>query len=129
MGTNKLVPTIRDGDWNSVRRAISKLASKLGTGAVPAFSSITLSDSLGLTFAEVSKLLGTDASKNMESKDLIDFVTGTANEVNIADDGDGTITLSTPQDTHTEAIPTFAGGTFNGTVVMTRLLAGGVTEP
>lgn len=34
----------------------------------------------------------------------------------MADDGDGTITLSAPQDIHTDASPTFAGLTVSGTV-------------
>jgi hypothetical protein len=42
---------------------------------------------------------------------LADSIAGTSNQVIVTDDGDGTITLSTPQDIHTAASPTFAGMT------------------
>jgi hypothetical protein len=45
-------------------------------------------------------------------------ITGTTNQINVAD-GDGASgnpTLSLPQNIHTGATPTFAGGTFTGTV-------------
>ena len=44
------------------------------------------------------------------------WVTGTANRVTVADDGDGMITLSGPQDIHTGASPQFAGVTTTGTI-------------
>jgi len=46
-------------------------------------------------------------------------LTGTANQVTVTS-GAGSITLSTPQDIHTEAAPEFAGGTF--TAVVTGIL-------
>lgn len=60
-----------------------------------------------------SKLVATDADKALVSSDLASWVTQTANQVLVADDGDGTITLSTPQDIHTGASPTFS--TINAT--------------
>ncbi len=50
--------------------------------------------------------------------DINDFLDGTANQVIVTDDGDGTATLSTPQDTHTGATPTFAGTTLTGELEM-----------
>lgn len=97
MGTQKLVFNIKDNDWVSVRQAIAKLASKLGPVSEPTFAGLTLDD---LT---ASRLIATNASKVLESSDLASWATGTANQINIADDGDGTITLSTPQDIHTGA--------------------------
>ena len=59
-----------------------------------------------------SLLLSLDASKNLESvSDLTAWVAGTANQITVTDDTDGTLTLSTPQDIHTGASPTFAGMT------------------
>ena len=82
----------------------------LTTTGLGTFGSLTTG---GLT---ASRLLSTNASKILVSSDLYSWVTETANQVLIADDGDGTITLSTPQDIHTGASPTFAGGTFTQVV-------------
>ena len=82
----------------------------LTTTGLGTFGSLTAG---GLT---ASRLLSTDANKILVSSDLYSWVTETSNQVLIADDGDGSITLSTPQDIHTGASPTFAGGTFTGTV-------------
>lgn len=87
MGVQKLVPNIIPGNWTSVRQVVAKLASKLGPVSEPTFASLTLSD---LT---ASRLTATDASKVLVSSDLASWVTGTANEINVADDGDGTITI------------------------------------
>ena len=54
--------------------------------------------------------MSTDASKALTSvTSLTSWIAGTTNRVTVADDGDGTVTLSAPQDTHTAAEPTFAG--------------------
>jgi len=51
----------------------------------------------------------TDSAKKMASvANLALWVAGTSNQIAVANDGDGTITLSTPQDIHTGASPTFA---------------------
>lgn len=108
-----LVETIKDGDWRSVRSAIAKLSStKLGPTAEPTFVGITFT---GLT---ASRLIATDASKALESSDLINWVTGTANRVTVSDDGDGTITFTGPQDIHTGATPTFAGLIVSGSLTV-----------
>jgi len=52
-------------------------------------------------------LVSSNASKELIATDLASWVTGTANQISIADDGDGTVTLSTPQDIHAGANPTF----------------------
>lgn len=55
------------------------------------------------------RLLATDGSKDLTSvSDLTTWIAGTTNRVTVADDGDGTITLSGPQDLHTGASPTFS---------------------
>ena len=45
--------------------------------------------------------------------DLTSWVAGTTNQITVTNDGDGTLTLSTPQNTHTGASPTFAGLTLS----------------
>lgn len=74
---------------------------------------VATSDSV--TFAAVtgsnltaSRLMASDASKGMVSADLFAWVAETANQVLVADDGDGSITLSLPQDIHSGASPEFA---------------------
>ncbi len=55
-------------------------------------------------------------------------ITGTANQVNVTD-GDGVSgnpTLSLPQNIHTGATPTFAGGTLNGSMTVTGTAAANV---
>jgi len=102
MSTPKLVPTPKNCDV-TVRQAIQKLASKLGPGGEPTYAGLTLT---GLT---ASRLLASNASKALVSSNLASWVTQTANQVLVTDDGDGTITLSAPQDIHTGASPMFAG--------------------
>ena len=76
---------------------------------------ISLPDSIKLDGATALRILATDASKKTVSVDLASWITGTANQVIVTDDGDGSVTLSTPQDIHTRASPTFAGFTQIGT--------------
>jgi len=71
-----------------LRVAIQKLSKKLDSGAEPTFAGVTLT---GLT---ASRLASTDADKKLASvANLASWVAGTANEVDVADDGDGTITI------------------------------------
>jgi len=73
---------------------------------------VAVSDSV--TFAAVTgsnltanRLMASDGSKGMVSADLFAWVAGTANQVIITDDADGSITLSAPQDIHAGASPEF----------------------
>ena len=88
----------------SVRQAIMQLATKVvGLESTPTFLGLTLTD---LT---ASRIIASDSAKILESvSDLTSWVSGTANQVISTSDGDGTLTLSTPQDIHTGASPTFA---------------------
>jgi len=45
--------------------------------------------------------------------DLTNWIAGTENQIVVTDDGDGTVTLSLPQNIHTDASPTFAGLTLS----------------
>jgi len=81
----------------------------LGTGDSPQFTGLTLS---GLT---ASRLLAASASKAIEAvAALTAWIAGTTNQINVVDDGDGSVTLSTPQDIHTGASPQFAGINLSG---------------
>lgn len=90
------VTTVYKDNWDSVisfnrdtQVALQKIGSiLLGAGAAPTFSSITLG---GLT---ASRLLSTSAANVLTSTGLNNWVSGTAGEISVADDGDGTITLS-----------------------------------
>jgi hypothetical protein len=59
----------------------------------------------------------------------VTWILGTANRVTVTDNGDGTVTLTTPQDTHTAAEPTFGGVTLNGFPLIKRLIDRNVTVP
>ena len=82
----------------------------LDTSADVTFDSVTLDD---LT---ATRLVATNGSKKLVSSDLNNWVAGTSNQISVADDSDGTITLSTPQNIHTGATPTFASLTTSGNV-------------
>lgn len=80
----------------------------VGTSSSPTFAGITLS---GLT---ASLLVQTDGAKALASvSDLTSWIAGTTNQVTVTDDSDGTVTLSTPQNIHTGASPTFADMTLS----------------
>ena len=75
----------------------------------------TFSGDVTLSGLTASRLMQTDASKNASSvADLTSWIAGTANQITSTSDGDGTLTLSTPQDIHTGASPTWVGATISG---------------
>lgn len=62
-----------------------------------------------LTPLTANRLMATDASKAPVSvTDLTAWIAGTANQITVTDDGDGSVTLSAPQNLHTSATPQFA---------------------
>ena len=94
-----------------------------GTGVTISEAGATITVAIGqpvattdaVTFAVVtgsnltaSRLMASNGSKAMVSADLFAWVAGTANQVSVADDNDGSITLSLPQDIHSAATPEFA---------------------
>jgi hypothetical protein len=100
---------VRAGDWIAVENALNKLGNALlGRTTAITFRNITLTD---LT---ASRLVSSDASKMLVSTTAYNWITGTTNRVTVADDGDGTVTLTGPQDIHTAASPTFVGVTLSG---------------
>jgi hypothetical protein len=107
-----MVKIAGDGEFAKIRRNFQRIASTvLGPQASPTFAGLTL------TNLTASRLMASDSAKALSSVgDLTLWVAGTANRVTVADDGDGTITLSGPQDIHTGASPTFAGLTIVNTI-------------
>lgn len=104
MGQSLDIPRVIKDDWKRLDLIINKIKFKLGRQSSPTFSGITLSDLIA------SRLVATDSGKVFESvTDLTTWIAGTANQVIVTDGGDGTVTLSTPQDTHVDAHPEFAG--------------------
>lgn len=88
----------------------------LGTGDSPTMTGLTLS---GLT---ASRLTYSDGDKALSSvSDLTAWVGGTANQITSTSDGDGSITLSTPQD-----IDTGAGVNFNSATLVDDLYIGAI---
>ncbi len=90
------IPEVIKGDWNSVinsNRLITQCLQRIssftfGPSAVPTFGSFILDD---LT---ASRLIYTNSSKQLSSvSNLASWVAGTANEIDIGNDGDGSITI------------------------------------
>ncbi|KKM72920.1 hypothetical protein LCGC14_1415730 [marine sediment metagenome] len=116
---------IKDNNWNSIRWAINKLDTKLGSNSSPTFVEIALTGATDhglLLGAGTDPLTSLAVAANGEipigsagADPILATITGTANQV-ISTPGVGSITLSLPQNIHTGASPTFAGGTFTGVV-------------
>ena len=117
-GTANRVTVTNDGDGSITLSS----PQDIHTGASPTFAGMTLS---GLT---ASRLVSTNGSSVLASvADLSSWVAGTSNQITITNDTDGTITISTPQDIHTGASPTFAGMTLSG-LTASRLAATGASS-
>lgn len=87
MGQSLDIPRVIPNDWKRLDLIINKIKFKLGRVADPTHAGLTLT---GLT---ASRLVWTNASKTLESKNLVDLVAGTANEIDITDDGSGGIAI------------------------------------
>jgi hypothetical protein len=88
----------------------------LAAASSPSFTGLTVS---GLT---ATRLVASNGASAVASSALSDWVTGTSDRVTVADDGDGTITLSGPQDLASTSSPSFTGLTVSG-LTATRLVA------
>lgn len=98
------------------------------TQAVSVANHLTVPTNLTLSNTTVSRLLSTDGSKVATSvSDLTAWIAGTANQVVVTDDLDGTVTLSLPQNIHTGASPSFAGLNLSS-LTASRLLASDGTK-
>lgn len=100
-----------DASWATVSPTITLAGDLTGNATLTNLGNATLT----ATIAANSVELGTDTVGQ-----YIAAVSGTANQINVSGSGTEsiTLTLSTPQNIHTGATPTFAGATFTGTVVL-----------
>jgi len=101
------------GDWHYLEQIINDLSTQVLTQGLtvsdsPEFTTFTLS---GLT---ATRLVATDGDKVLVSTDANSWIAGTANQITVTDDADGTVTLSAPQDLAVASSPTFSGLTING---------------
>ena len=88
---------------------------------------ISLPDSIELGGLTANRILATDGSKKTVSvADLTAWIAGTENQVIVTSDGDGSLTLSTPQDIHTGAEPTFAGMILTDNLVLPKTSGKGI---
>ena len=81
-------------------------------------------NSLTLTSLTASRLTATDGDKLLESTNASDWVAGTENEVDIADDGDGSITIGL-----VNPLIVGKGGTGVATLTDHSILLGSGTDP
>jgi hypothetical protein len=105
MGLSLDIPRVIKDDWKRLDLIVNKIKMRLGRDADIKTASLTLSDLLA------SRLIATDAGKTLESvTDLTAWIIqSSANQVIVTYNGDGTVTLSLPQNIHLDATPEFAG--------------------
>jgi len=97
----------------------------LQPGAIAENATYTLPISLPTVDGQ---LLAATMAGVMSWAEVVDYVSGTANQVTVTDDGDGTLTLSLPQDIHTGASPSFNTVTLTASAVL-GLLYGNDANP
>ena len=99
-----LLPEAKNCD-PSVKKNFRRISKELGYTGIPSHASIKLTDLLA------SRLVATNSGKVLESiADLTAWIIqSSANQVVVTDNGDGTVTLSLPQNIHLDAHPEFAG--------------------
>lgn len=126
----------------SVRKAFQQIITKLGQKSSPLFANVTVGGDLtvdddlivtgdtivggALTLSTLTaeRLVSTSASKALESTDAVSWIGGTSNQISVADDGDGTVTLSTPQDINIGADVEFNSITLAGSTTIPTVRVG-----
>ena len=82
-------------------------------------------DAITVTDLTPNRIVASDSARRLTSVgNLATWVGGTVNQVNVGSDGDGTITLSLPQNMALTSSPTFAGLTINGNIGVTGTVDG-----
>jgi len=84
-------------DGNLTVEAASFVNQDLTTDAMPTFTKAKL------TTLAASRLMASNADNETVSADLASWIAGTANQLSVADDADGSVTLSLPQNIDTNA--------------------------
>lgn len=103
----------------------------LATGARTGASSSSQTFTVGVIDSSLtaSRLMASDGSKKLASvANLASWIAGTANQVTVTDDLDGSVTLSLPQNIHTAATPTFARLTLSQTTGTAPLTVSSTTK-
>jgi hypothetical protein len=118
--------TIADGALTNAKLANSSITVTAGTG-MSGGGAVSLGGSVTLTNAGVtSNVAGTGISVSGATGAVtitntgVTSLTGTSNQISVSA-GTGAVTLSTPQNIHTAATPTFGGLTINGTTTTPRI--------
>lgn len=132
--------TLVANDWLNLAAIINDLTQRvvgqeLHPRSDPTFADLTLTGSLELTGdldvggtltldgLTASRIVATDASKGLESVDLVAWVAGTTDHISVTDDSDGTVTLDL--DANTQTLLGSFNGTFLETIDFTVSEAGG----
>jgi prepilin-type N-terminal cleavage/methylation domain-containing protein len=90
----------------------------------------TISGTLNLAGVTASRLIATDASRNVTAVNLSSWVSGTTNQITVTDNGSGGITLSLAQNASPSSSPTYAGLTLTGGMSgTTASFSGSVSTP
>lgn len=74
-------------------------------------TSVDITTTLTLAAFTTERLLKTNASGVVQQLDLVDWISGTTDQIIVTDDTDGSVTLSTPQDIATTSNVTFGSVT------------------
>ena len=130
-GTNVNLPA---GSIDNTELANSSVTINTGTG-LSGGGNVPLGGTLNLTNSGVTSIVagtgvtvsGATGAVTINSSG-ISTINGTTNQVNVATPSAGTVTLSTPQDIHTGATPTFAGATLtalSGSSTATEIVVAG----
>ena len=90
-----------EGTGVQISEAAGAITIAIGQ-AVATTSAVTFAAVTGSNLT-ASRLMASNAAQGMVSADLYAWVDGTANQVSVTNDNDGSITLSLPQSIHTDA--------------------------
>jgi hypothetical protein len=93
----------------------------------PSFTDVVISNSLVVSTTTADRLLGTNLSNEVSSVDLAGFITQTANQVLVSNDGNGGVILSLPQDIAVSSSPSFAGLTIGALTGVLKASSGTVS--
>lgn len=100
-GSGLITHSISAGTGVSVDNAVIAIGQPVATSDTVTFAGITDSS------LAADKIVAS-VSGELVNIDLDDWIAGTANQVIVTDDTDGSVTLSLPQNIHTAATPEFA---------------------
>jgi len=102
------------GDINDSNK-VPPTGDVVGTSDSQVLTSKSLTSPI-ITNLTASRIVYSDGTKSLQSiANLASWVAGTSNQIIVTDDGDGTITLSGPQDLDVTATPSFAGALIGAT--------------